>query len=98
MNEEEVRRRIADGQSAAELLNLADPKLRRRFQRAAQTLARLMEDVQSHFPDAEYYTAGGGLTLLLGRSHRDEGTHTVSQREMVADVAMNGLIIGDGDW
>lgn len=70
------------------------PNVERRFKRLTTALAKLLEDVQEDFPDAMYYTASGGLHLLLGDSHADNTPH----RELAAFSAGGALHVGDGDW
>ena len=48
-----------------------------------------------HFPDAEYYTGGGGFNLLLGSSH-DENCRP--QQQVVAVSGNPRLFVNDGDW
>lgn len=97
MTEKECLEVINSGQeSAYGLLTDADPNLAKRFNRACTTLKKILDDTRKHFPDAEYYTASGGLNLLLGSPH---STGDLSpQTELVAIGATNGLIIGDGDF
>ena len=95
MNEADVLRAIEQGGDAHALLCDADHNLERRFHRACRTLNKLMDDVRQHFPDATYYTASGGLHIILGRSHSHNGRQQ-QQLEAVGDVT--GLVIGDGDY
>ena len=69
------------------------PTALRRFKAVDKAIRKLRADVQVHFPDAQYYTANGGFTLMLGRSH---GDHERGQQQL---VALSGLAsIGDGDF
>lgn len=78
------------------LLEEADPNFAKRFNRTCKTLKKLLDDVRKHFPDAEYYTASGGLTLMLGKPHSDNED---PQQELIALSARHiGLQIGDGDF
>lgn len=80
-------------EDAADLLHEAMPTARRRFRAADKALRDLLADVQKTFPDACYYTGGGGLKLLIGPSH-DE-----MQNGQQQFVALSGKTsIGDGDW
>lgn len=84
--------------TAEELLDAADPRLAKRFKKVDKLLIELLRDVRAHFPDAEYYTASGGFTLMLGSSHAtDNGFQSGrGQQEL---VACNGAAcIGDGDF
>ncbi|MHB1641945.1 MAG: hypothetical protein ACYCS8_04720 [Acidithiobacillus sp.] len=67
----------------------------RRFNKACDGLKKLLDDVRVDFPDACYYTASGGLNLLLGAPH-DENFRPRSQ--LTALGARNGLALGDGDY
>lgn len=65
-----------------------------RFKRLDTAIIKLIEDVQKVFPNAQYYTASGGFTLMLGNPHNERGL--VAQQEL---VALNGnASIGDGDF
>ena len=93
MNEQEVLDAIAKGESATYLLKMADPKFARKFKRLDQGLVELLDEVKTHFPDAQYYTASGGFSLMLGREHSDEG------RKQQQLVALTGRAeISDGDF
>lgn len=94
MDEHETLQAIDDGDSAYGLLTEADPNFERRFRRLCSTMGKLLDDVQSHFPGAQYYVTPTGLNLLLGSPHADDGE---PQRELIAfqSAAIN---IGGGDW
>lgn len=65
-----------------------------RFKRLNTTMMKLLEDVQQVFPNAQYYTASGGFTLMLGSPHDERGLR--GQQQL---VALNGnASIGDGDF
>jgi len=98
MTEQECLEIIHNGEvDAYDLLFEADPNLIKRFNRTCNTMKKLLDDVQKHFPDACYYTASGGFHLMLGNSHASDVGCT-SQRELVAIGASNGLSVGDGDF
>ena len=98
MTEQECLELIHSGDADAyDLLYAADPKFIKRFNRTCETMKKLMDDVQKHFPDACYYTGGGGFNLMLGSSHANDMRYT-SQPELVAIGASNGLIVGDGSF
>lgn len=80
---------------AAVLLQERCPTAERRFNQLTKGLAKLLKDVKQEFPDACFYTAGGGLTLMIG-PHHDERHHPIS--ENVAVSASSYLIISDGDF
>lgn len=98
MNTEEIKEYLARNPDdcAYGLLFDADPKLISRFYRVCTTLKKLMDDVQKHFPEATYYTASGGLYIVLGDTH--SGQNCDANQELSAVGASNGLTIGDGDW
>ena len=50
--EEDVLQRIADGETASEILDEKMPTVRRRFRKATQTLRKIMDEVREEFPDA----------------------------------------------
>ena len=95
MDEKEVLEAIARGESAYMLLYEADKGLERRFKRLCTTIVQLLADVRKHFPDAQYYTASGGLCLMLGNPHNQETGR--AQRDLIA-LDGNGVKIGDGDF
>lgn len=95
MRQEEVLEIIESGkETASGLLYDAMPTASRRFHRAAQTLEKLLKEVQEHFPDASYYSASGSFCLLLGDSH---GDGEIAQQELLAHTAV-GLTVEGGDW
>jgi hypothetical protein len=83
-------------EDAYDLLINADPKFEGRFKRVCRSLEKLMGDITEHFPDATYYTASGGLHVILGHTH--SGHSCAPNRELAALSAGGGLSIGDGDW
>jgi len=83
-----------NGLYAEDILDDFDPNIKKRFKRIDKTLIKLLEDVRKEFPDAEFYTASGGLTLMLGNSHNKE-----TGKEQSDLIALNGnVFIGDGDF
>lgn len=98
MDTQELKLYLAENpdESAYGLLLDALPNIDRRFQRACRTLQEIIKDVKKHFPDAGYYTASGGLHIVLGETH--SGPNTNPNQELSAIGASNGLSIGDGDW
>ena len=94
LTEQDVLSAIQDGNDALSLLEATDPKFKKRWKRLCVNMNRYLEDVQSFFPDAQYYTGGGGFNLLLGRSHNDACR---PQDELVALEGI-GVEISDGDW
>lgn len=94
MNEQEVLEAIADGDSAYGLLLEKCPSSARRFQRLTTAMMKLLDDVKKEFPDACYYTASGGMTLMIG-CHHDEKAK--GQPELVA-LSSTRFQCGDGDF
>lgn len=96
MNEQEVLETLALGYDDAEdLINQADPKLKKKFNRLCNSLVEYMKEVRQHFPDACYYTASGGLNVMLGRPHDD---NCKAQQQLLALSGRGDLVIGDGDF
>ncbi len=95
MRNEEILEAMEDGRDAQELLAEKVPGAERRFRRLCTTMRKLLSDVQDEFPDAEYYTGGGGFNLLIGSSH---GARDSSQHEMIAVSGGPGMHVSDGDW
>jgi hypothetical protein len=95
MNEKECMELIDQGESAYGLLFDADPKIIKRFEKTTTNLVKILEDTRKHFPDACYYTASGGLHLMIGSDHNDKGW---PQPHLVAVGADPRLVVGDGDF
>jgi len=95
--ESEVLELLSDGTygSANELLSEQIPTMDRRMTKAVKNLAALLNEVKRTFPDATFYTASGGLNLLLGASH--SGCQ-VPQQELTALCYSDVIDIGDGDF
>lgn len=96
MYEADCLAEIARGDvDAYDLLVENDPKgsFETRFKRVDTLLVNLLRDVREQFPDACYYTAGGGFNLMLGNSHSYKEK---SQQQL---IALGGQAqIGDGDF
>jgi hypothetical protein len=95
MNEKECIEEIENGETAYGLLYDVDPKIIKKFEKITKDLVKLLKETKKHFPDACYYTASGGLNLMIGADHNDEGW---PQPELIAASAEPELIIGDGDF
>jgi hypothetical protein len=80
---------------AFDLLKRELPLIERRFKRVDKALIDLLAEVQTVFPDALYYTASGGFTLMLGSPHASDNRLT-SQQQLIALVG--NASIGDGDF
>lgn len=93
-SEAECLRLIHGGDwDATALVYYANPKLAAKFKRLDTSIRKLLAEAREYFPDAQYYTASGGFSLLLGSSHSDK---EVAQQEL---SALTGLAeIGDGDY
>lgn len=96
-DQNDVLERISNGETAKEILDEKIPTARRKFINAARKLSKILSEVQCEFPDAMYYTASGGLVLMLGESHADFGEGR-SQAELMAESASHIVTIGDGDF
>lgn len=86
--------------TAYDLLDEKLPNIEKAFNKHAKALSKLLKEVQQEFPDAMFYTAGGGFTLLLGESHTDlGGGRSYSNRNLLAlnSLDLSGKV-GDGDW
>lgn len=85
MNTEELKQRIADGdKSAFELLIDAMPTASTRFHRLAGNMAKLLDDVREHFPEARFYTSGGDGFHSFSEIRTAEGakTQTMNYRRL----------------
>lgn len=94
MNERECLDAIARGESAYGLLIEHAPGVERRFKRVCRTLSKLLNDARETFPDAQFYTASGGLNLMLGSPHDASGR----QQSRLLALSGDGVEIGDGDF
>lgn len=92
-SEADVLALIAQGQDAEAIINEKLPGAAAKFARLDKALCAYLAHVRRTFPDAEFYTAGGGFTLLLGKSHDDKDN---AQKDLLA--FMGRAEIGDGDW
>lgn len=93
--QDDVLRMIKSGISAEDQLTDIDAKFEKDFFKLCRSMATYLERVKVHFPDAEYYTASGGFTLMLGKSHNDDGR---SQSQLVALSGSSIVSVGDGDF
>ena len=75
------------------LLTKEMPKMRVKLDRLDKRIQEVLVEVRTVFPDAEYYTASGGFTLVLGKTHIN-GDQPQQQRSAWGGSAQ----IGDGDW
>jgi hypothetical protein len=72
------------------------PDASRKFDKVCKAIKEYLKYIRKTFPDAQYYTAGGGFNLLLGASHtNDYGEPPQHQRSALGSI---GVEIGDGDW
>lgn len=88
---------LNDGEydSANDFLCEEIPTMVRRMNKAVKKLADLLDEVKLTFPDATFYTASGGLCLMLGASHSNDGD---PQRDLIAMSYGDIISIGDGDF
>ncbi len=98
MDTDELKQYLADNpdETAYDVLLDAMPNAASRFHRLESNMARLLEDVREHFPDALFYTSGGrGFSLVLGDTH--SGKQDTGNQELQAMVASR-LNVEGGDW
>ncbi|KOC58564.1 hypothetical protein WH47_09458 [Habropoda laboriosa] len=83
---------------ALHLLNDLNPKLKGRFLRACNSLAKVVDEVREFYPDANIYLTNDVPNLLLGHPNAGQG-QGLPQFEVVA-CSSNNLIrrIDGGDW
>jgi Arc/MetJ-type ribon-helix-helix transcriptional regulator len=81
--------------SANDFLCEKIPTMERRMNKAVKNLAALLDEVKLSFPDATFYTASGGLCLMLGASHSQDGD---PQQDLIALSYSEVISIGDGDF
>ena len=97
MNEDEVDEWVAETGSydAEDLLDEKLPKMRAKLNRLDKRIRDVLSEVQEVFPDACYYTASGGFTLVLGSTHNNDLMATPQSQRL----AWGGLAsINDGHW
>lgn len=83
-----------DAYDADELFDEMLPKHRAKLDRLDKRISNLLAEIRKVFPEATYYTASGGFTLVLGDTHTGNGEEPQQQRSCWAGSAT----IGDGDW
>jgi hypothetical protein len=94
INWQEAKRIIDSGEADAyDLLTEKMPGILKKFKKVDKALIDLLAEVQTVFPDAQYYTGSGGFNLMLGPSHDER------ERGLQQLVAFGGRAqIGDGDF
>ncbi|CAM3715798.1 hypothetical protein BS639_17045 [Rouxiella silvae] len=97
MRTDELKQHIEEtGESAFEILSDALPKVSAKFYRLEKSMAKLLDEVREHFPEAIFYTSGGdGFALSLGDTHSGRGWQP--NNELVAVFATK-LHVAGGDW
>ena len=75
-----------------------DHRLRRRFNRACREMAAVLVEVRKVAPHANYYSANGSLSLLVGPPHDRTAGMPCGQPQRVLWDAPSGLRIDGGDW
>lgn len=95
--EKDVLQALSNGDflDAEDLLASELPKIKSKMKNAVKKLASTLDEVKKVFPDASFYTASGGLVLMLGNSH---GENDAPQQELVAASFSDLISIGDGDF
>ena len=58
-----------DEQDAERLFREMLPKHIAKLNKLDKRIIEVLKEVREIFPDAEYYTSGGGFTLVLGDTH-----------------------------
>ena len=74
------------------LLREVLPGYDKKLDRLDKRIAKLLAEIREVFPD--YYTAGGGFSLVLGCTHEGYKEQAQQQRTAWGGSAE----IGDGDW
>lgn len=91
---EDVLRLIkVEGYTAESLLKEKMPQAKRRWNHICKLMDNYMRDVQEVFPEAGYYTAGGGFNLCIGHEHDENGDVIHETSALGSDV-----LIWDGDY
>jgi hypothetical protein len=71
------------------------PGYDKKLDRLDKRIAKLLSEIRDVFPDAEYYTASGGFSLVLGCTH---GGYDGEQAQQQRTAWGGSAEIGDGDW
>lgn len=80
---------------AAELFDNMLPHHRAKLDRLDKRIRMMLSEIQEVFPDAQYFTASGGFTLVLGSPHGEDRNQSPQNQR----AAWGGqACIGDGDW
>ncbi len=89
--------KIAAGDDAHSIIMERLPSAEARFEKLDKAMRDYLAFVRRAFPDAMFYTGGGGFNLMLGSDHAAEyAGRAVGQQEL---IAFSGLAeIGDGDF
>ena len=91
---EDVLRLIEEeGYTAESLLKERIPQAKRRWNHICKLMNDYIRDVQKVFPDAQYYTAGGGFNLLIGKDH-DEAEKPLRETSALG----SNVFVGGGDY
>jgi hypothetical protein len=85
-----------DETNASYLFESMLPKHKAKLNKLDKQLIKVLSEIKEVFPDAQYYTASGGFTLVLGSTHDNTKWGEPSQQQR---SAWGGhASIGDGDW
>lgn len=97
-NQEDVDRWVEENGEcdAAALFDEMLPKHRAKLNRLDKRIRVVLSEIAEVFPNAQYYTASGGFTLVLGDTHDDSGRNELPQPQRSAWGG--SASIGDGDW
>lgn len=97
LDTQELKKIIAEGhEDAFDLLIDRIPTASTRFHRLAGNMAKLLDDIREHFPEALFYTTGGnGFCLVLGDTH--SGKSEKANNELIA-LTSDKLNVMGGDW
>lgn len=80
------------------LFREAMPGYDKKLDRLDKRIIKLLAEIREVFPDAEYYTAGGGFGLVLGCTHEGYGGKNGEKPQQQRTAWGGHAEIGDGDW
>jgi uncharacterized protein (UPF0335 family) len=74
------------------------PKHKAKLDRLDKRIRDILAEIKEVFPDAQYYTASGGFTLVLGNTHETNASGSNEDPQQQRSAWSGYAQIGDGDW
>lgn len=89
------------GDTAPELLDMMNPDFKKRFDRAVNSLSKLLDEIRVQYSDANIYLDDDYVHLMLGHSHTKfkNSQNIDANRDLVAHTNHSMICkIGGGGW